>query len=84
MIKEKSKMLALLDYTNHLISYYKDFMAGEGNHDEFEFALFSDYVEGSFEDYLVFGNKVLQILVRRKHKLEFELKKIEEEKENGE
>lgn len=75
----KDNIEGLLEVTKHQISYYKDFMAGEGNHDEFDFALFSDYVEGYFEDYLMFGNKVLQILVRRKHKLEYELSKIEEE-----
>lgn len=80
---KRSTLMALLDITNDQISYYKDFMAGEGNHDEFEFVLFSDYIDGSFEDYLVFGNKVLQILVKRKHRLNFELRKIEEEHENG-
>lgn len=75
----KDNMESLLEVTKYQISYYKDFMSGEGNHDEFDFALFSDHVEGYFEDYLMFGNKVLQILVRRKHKLEYELSKIEEE-----
>ena len=76
------KYAALLDITNEQIEYYKDFMAGEGNHDEFEFALFSDYIEGSHEDYLVFGNALLQILIKRKRKLEADFKKSKEENEN--
>ena len=80
---DKSTLEGLLQITNNQISYYKDFMAGEGNCDEFEFVLFSDHVDGSFEDYLVFGNKLLQILIKRKRKLELALAKIEEVNENG-
>lgn len=65
---------ALLEATNEQINWYRDFMAGQGNPDEFEFQLYSHYIEGAREDYLTFGNSLLKILHWRKFRLEQFLK----------
>ena len=60
----------LLVITERSIEHYQDFMAEQGNWDEFENDLYSHHFNGAHEDYLVFGNKMLEILYRRKRKLE--------------
>lgn len=64
----------LLKITDEQINFYQNFMAGQGNCDEFEFQLYSHYTEGAHEDYLTFGYTLLKILHWRKFRLEKFLK----------
>ena len=68
---------ALLEITENQIEYWKDFMAGEGNWDEFEYILYSSYIDGYLEDSLMFGRKILEILIRRKWRLKAKLERTE-------
>jgi len=71
---DTKKVRVLLKFTENKISWYRDFMAGQGNWDEFEDELYSHHFDGAYEDYLMFGNKILEILYRRKRQLEKILK----------
>lgn len=74
---EKEAIKNLLDITEEQIKYYKEYMVGDGNYDEFENALYNEYIDGYLEDSLLFCRRLLEILSHRKWYLKAKLEELE-------